>query len=365
MKARSWGWRLSAAAAAAALALGLTACGDNGDSAATDGAEGSQISLKLGYVTPPAHPYGVVVDEYVKRVKEASNGAIDIQTLPNYPGGDVPLLQDVRDGAVQMASVSTAVWSTQGVNSFNALQAMGLISRYDLEKEVIDGPIAQDMLKGTEAIGLKGLAIHEGGMRKPVGGKKPLNSVEAFKGQKIRTPESPVLQTGIKALGADPTAVPVGDMYSAMRDGTVDGLEANLGLIQTNKIYEVAKYITANVNLWPFPTVLVMNQSDFDKLSADQQETITKVASEMPAFSIEVVSGPSDLPQTLCDEGMKFVLANDAQQAGFARASEATIAELSKDDQETKGFIDQIKQLRDGLGAPPAPAPLPEGCVVK
>jgi len=219
------------------------------------------------------------------------------------------------------------------------------------------------MLTGTEAVGLKGLAIHEGGMRKPLGAKKPLTSPDAFKGLTIRTPESAVLEAGIRALGADATSIPVGEIYSALRDGTVDGMEANLGLVQTFKLYEVAKYVTMNVNFWPFPTVLVMNQSAFDGLSADQQKIITEAASGIPAFSIDILTAPSELPQTLCDEGVRFALANEAQQAQFAKASEAAITEVSKD-ATTKGFVDQILALREGLGDPPAPAPLPEGCTV-
>lgn len=365
VRGRSWHWRLAAAIAVVVLALGLAACGgdDDDDATGTTGSGGGgDISLRLGYVTPAQHPYGVAIDEFVRRVDEASGGAISIRTLPTYPGGDVPLLQNVRDGAIEMASVSTAVWGTQRVHSFDALQAMGLITRYDLAGQVIGGPIGQEMLEGTTAVGLKGLAIHEGGMRKPLGGEKALTSPATFKGLRIRTPEAAVLETGIRALGADPTGIPVTDMYSALRDGTVDGMEANLGLVQTYQLYEVAKYVTMNVNLWPFPTVLVMNQASFDALSSEQQQIITEAAAGIPDFSIEILTAPSDLPETLCEEGVRFAFASEQELAQFAQASEATITELSKND-ETKRFIDQILELRDGLGDEAAPAALPDRCV--
>lgn len=366
MRAGSWGWRVGAAAATLALAVGVAACGGDDDEAdgTTAGGNGAGITLTLGYVTAPAHPYGIAIDEFVKRVDQASDGTISVETRPNYPGGDVPLLQDVRDGAVQMASVSSAVWATQGVTSFDALQALGLITRYDLAREVLSGPIAQEMLAGTDAVGLKGLAIHEGGLRKPVGAKVQLTSPASFEGLSIRTPESKVLETGIRALGADATSIPVGEMYSALRDGTVDGVEANLGLVQTLQLYEVAKYVTMNVNLWPFPTVLVMNQSQFDGLTPDQQTTITEVAKEIPGFSIDILTAPSELPKTLCEEGMRFSMASDAQLAQFEKASQAAIATLSKN-ADTKAFIDQIIELRDGLDAPAAGAPLPDNCLAE
>jgi TRAP-type C4-dicarboxylate transport system substrate-binding protein len=358
----SRGWLAAAILVGVVAVLGLAACGDDDDSSAdTSTAASAEITLRLGYVTAQEHPYGIAVDSFIEDVTTTSGGKIAIEGLPNYQGGDVPLLRDVRGGAVDMASVSSAVWGTQGVTSFDALQALGLITRLDLEREVITGPIGAQMLEATSAIGLKGLAIHEGGLRKPVGAKKPLPSPAAFKGLTIRTPESSVLETGIKGLGADPTAIPVGDIYAALRDGTVDGMEANLGLIQTLKLYEVAKYVTANVTLWPFPTVLVMNQDTFDSLSSEQQEIITEAASRVPGFSIDFLSKPSDLPATLCTEGMKFAVATDADLKSFGTASESVIAELSKDP-DTKSYIDQIQALKDGLPAPPAPAPLPEGC---
>jgi TRAP-type transport system periplasmic protein len=358
---RSWAWRAAAVLAAVALALGLAACGDDDDEAADTG--GGQISLRLGYVTTAEHPYGQAIDNFVKEVDTASNGAIKIETLPSYPGGDVPLLQDAIGGTVEMASISSAVWDTQNIKSFEPLQALGLITRYDLEQQVITGPIGQEMLKGTDAVGLKGLAIHEGGLRKPVGAREALTSPADFQGKTIRTPESSILETGIRALGADPTSIPVTDIYAALRDGTVDGMEANLGLVQTLKLYEVADFITFNVNLWPFPTVLVINQRSFDGLSADQQKIITDAAAKVPAFSIGILTAPSQLPQTLCDEGIKFAIASDADLAQFAAASQRVIADLSQD-AATKAAIDQIQALKDALPPPAAPAPLPQGCTV-
>jgi TRAP-type transport system periplasmic protein len=348
-----------------ALAVGLAACGDDGDSNTSDtGGAGVEITLTLGYVTPAQDPYGIAIDEFVKRVDEASSGAISVQTRPSYPGGDVPLLQGVRDGAVEMASVSSAVWATQGVRSFDALQALGLITRYDLEREVITGPIAEEMLQGVEAIGLKGLAIHEGGLRKPLGARVQLTSPAAFRGLTIRTPESSVLETGIRALGADATSIPVSEVYRSLRDGTVDGMAANLGLVQTLQLYEVAQFITMNVNLWPFPTVLAMNQAAFDALSSEQQDIITEAASGISGFSIDILTRPSELPQTLCDEGIRFAISTPDQLAQFEQASEATIAQLSEDE-TIRGFIDQILAVREGLGDPPTAAPIPEGCLVE
>lgn len=368
---RSWAWRIAALLGAALLALGVAACGDSDEEgAATTGGQTAAageaaITARVGYVTPPAHPYGQAVDHFAKRTKELSGGEIEVKTLPVYGGGnDITLLNDVKGGSVNMASVSAAVWGTQGVTSFEALQMPFLITRYDLEAQVITGDIGTSMLEDPEGpakLGLVGLAIHEGGLRKPLGAKEQIVSLADWKGKKIRSVESPVLVAGIKALGADATPLPIGDVYNALRSGTVDGMEANLGLVQTFKYYEVADYMTLNVNLWPFPTVLVANKEWFDSLSEEQQTAITEAAGEVPQFSIDIFTNPANnLIPTLCDEGMQFASATPDQLSELAGATKPVYDEFATG--ATGEYVDQIQALKDQLPAPPAPAPLPAGC---
>lgn len=336
----------------AALMVGFSACG---------GSSNDRVTLKLGYVTTPQHPYGIAIAEFAKRVAAQSGGKITIETVPSYQGGDIPLLNDVTGGTIPMASVSSAVWATKNVKSFDALQMPFLITRYDLEKQVISGPIGKAMLTATKSVGVVGLAIHEGGLRKPLG-KKPITTLADWKGLKVRSVQSPVLQAGLEALGATPTPIPVTEVYTALRNGTVDAMESNLGLTNTLKLYEVAKYTTLNVNLWPFPTVLVMNQKAYDKLSDTQRSAITTAASGLGDFSITFFQDPkNNVIPGLCEKGAKFALAKPEDIAAMAQATKSVTQTFSADAQ-TKGFIDQISQLKSSLAPPPAPAALPTGC---
>jgi len=360
-------WRIAVVAGGTAIAVGLAACGDDDDNGSGDTTGGdAQVSLRLGYVTPAAHPYGIAVDAFVGEVAEQSGGAVEITTLPSYQGGDVPLLADVKGGAVEMATVSTATFDSQGVRAFDALQAPFLITRYDLEREVISGDIGRSMLDSMEE-GLDGdvvgLAIHEGGLRKPLAtaGKGPLDSLAAFDGAKLRSVESAVLRTGLEALGADPTPIPIPDVYGALQNGTVDGMEANLGLIQTFKFFEVSKFVS-NINFWPFPTALVMNKAAYDQLSDENQQALRDAADNVPNISIDIFTGPSELPQTLCDEGVRFVNISDENAAALEEAGQTAVTQLTEANPETGTFVEQIQALKDDLGPPPAAAELPANC---
>ena len=102
-----------------------------------------------------------------------------------------------------------------------------------------------------------------------------------------------MLADGLSALGANADPLPLPDVYQALQTGTVDGVEANLPLIYLSKWYEVAKYVTGNVNLWPFPTVLAINKAKFDSLTSDQQAALTSAASGITDFSIEIFTSPA------------------------------------------------------------------------
>jgi TRAP-type C4-dicarboxylate transport system substrate-binding protein len=356
VKKRSWGWRLMAIVAAVALALGLAACGDDDDEAADTAGGGGGETLNLAYVTTAQHPYGLAVTGFAEAV--GATGQLTISPQASYPQSEIQLLDDVRSGVVDMATISSAIWDTADINAFQALQAPFLITNYPLDEAVLTGPIGQAMIDqaNEEAGDLVVLAIHEGGLRKPFG-IKPLASPADFRGTTIRAPQSKVLSEGLAALGANVEPLPLPEVYQALQNGTVDGVEANLPLIYTSKWYEVAKYVTGNINFWPFPTVLAINKAKYDSLSAEQQAALTDAAGTIAADSIKIFTTPgSTVAQDLVNCGVEYVTATDADLAAFAKASQTAVGKLAPESQD---FVTQIQAEKDALGPPAAPAPLP------
>jgi TRAP-type C4-dicarboxylate transport system substrate-binding protein len=357
VKKRSWGWRLVAIVAGVALAVGLVACGDDDDDAAdTAGGGGAATTLNLAYVTTQQHPYGIAVDDFTEKVN--ATGELTVSPQASYPQSEIQLLDDVRSGVVDMGTISSAIWDTADINAFQALQAPFLITNYPLAQAVEGGEIGQAMIDqaNEEAADLVVLAIHEGGLRKPFGIKR-LAAPADFQGTTIRAPQSKVLSEGLSALGANVEPLPLPDVYQALQNGTVDGVEANLPLIYTSKWYEVAKYVTGNINFWPFPTVLAINKAKYDSLTDAQKAALTDAAATITDASIEIFTTPgSTVAQDLVNCGVEYVTASDASLAAFAQASEAAVSRLAPESQD---FVAQIQAEKDALGPPAAPAPLP------
>lgn len=352
---------------ACAASVGLAACGSDGDSTGTGGGDGA-VSLRIGYVTTPQHPYGLAIQRFKEEVEEASDGNITINTLPGASqGNDVTLLDDVSGGSIEMAGVSAAVWDNKDVNVFQPLMAPFVIDNYALSETVLGGEIGQKMLEspnGPPKLGLVGLGILEGGLRKPVG-KTALRSVADFRGKKIRAPASKIMVDTLRALGAEPVSMPLGDVAPALQNGTVDGLEANYGLIVTQKFYEGADFVTADVSLWPFPAVVVINKEQWDGLSADQQKILSDAGKNLAKNSVESFTNPApgatDFVQVLCDEGMTFATAGAVNRAALVQRAEPALEALRRN-QEEADLLKEIQDAKAAAGEAPAPAPLPEGC---
>jgi TRAP-type transport system periplasmic protein len=354
-------WRVGLLVAVVAVAAGVASLA----SGATQNAN-PEVTLRFGFVTPLAHPYGRTMFQFQQKVQNGSNGRIKVELLPVFGGGDdIALLNSVRGGGIDGGAVSAAIWPNAKIFSFVALQMPFLIDNYALEGKVIatSSPIAQRMLKlGTERAGLKGLAIFEGGQRQIVLKKGPVNSLADLKGLKLRSVQSPLLADTLSALGANPDPLPVGEVFGALQNGTVDGLEANSGLVLSNKFYEAgAKHITL-ANLFTFPAVLVMNGAKFSALPADLQQVIVNAARATPAYSLSIVGLTGNLPAALCNLGVKYHILTPAAKRSMLKAVQKVYAKYTKNPQ-VRSFVTAIQKLkvnpklRGGPTATDAPPP--------
>jgi TRAP-type C4-dicarboxylate transport system substrate-binding protein len=166
-----------------------------------------------------------------------------------------------------------------------------------------------------------------------------------------------VLAAGLQALGANADPLPLPEVYQALQNGTVDGVEANLPLIYTQKWYEQAKYVTGNLNFWPFPTVLAINKAVYDGLTDAQKTALTDAAGNLTSESIKIFTTPgSTVAQDLVNCGVQYVTAKDADVAALAKAAQSSIAKLAPESQD---FVKQIQATKDEMGPPAAPPPLP------
>ena len=238
------------------------------------------------------------------------------------------------------------VFDTFGVTSFQALLAPLLVDSYEFQDRVFAAGIPAEMLDGVEQIGLTGIGVLPGPLRKIMGVAHPFTAPTDYAGMVVGNSGGELADETFRTLGATPQRVP----SPASLDG-LDGLDYPVSAIYSNRYYETARFVTANVNWWPRPLVIVMNTERFVDLAAEHRQILRTAASTMITTAAQMAAADDSYSKAgICRTGIAIIEASDAEQASLAHAVEPIYTQLEAD-VETKAFLDQILSLKEQVAS--------------
>ena len=241
----------------------------------------ASIHFKAGITNAMTGAYAAGLVAFRNHLEELSDGDM---TVDIYPSSALGNESDMLD-AVSMGTQDMLVTSTGPIPAFSGATANWgvldlpyLFPTYETAYEVLDGEVGQFLLSEFDGTGVKALAFFENGYRCTTNSKKEIVHPEDLKGMKIRTMENKVHMATYTVLGATPTAMAMGEVFSALQQGTIDGQENPFSIIYYgNKLHEVQPYMTEN-NLFYSPSVLCISQDVFDGLTEEQQGWVLEAA---------------------------------------------------------------------------------------
>lgn len=247
------------------------------------GAAGKTYKLKLGHTGAPTHHYQEVCTKFADKIKARTNGAVEIAVFPaDQLGKQLESVEGVMLGTHDMVLTSDTVLS-------NWVPDMGILNlpfifkdNWDVHKAV-DGSVGEKLGKMMEPHGAVVIGWWENGMRQITNNKRRILKPEDLAGLKIRVPEGEVFVDTFRALGAGPTVISFGELYSALQLGTVDGQENPVAHLLTQKFYEVQKYVSLTNHIH-LASPLVMNKKLLDSMPEDIR---TAILEEGKAMGIE------------------------------------------------------------------------------
>nr|WP_273542504.1 TRAP transporter substrate-binding protein [Szabonella alba] len=254
----------------------------------------AQTVLRLAENQPETNPVTIAMMKFAELVAEYSDNELNVQVFHSAQLGQEPeTIEQAQAGIVDFARVNSVVLS-------NVSPSMGVFTLpyifrdYDHKFAVLDGEIGQAALNDLGEVGLKGFPFMEAGSRHfyTVAGK-PVRSIDDLKGMKIRVQPAPIALRMVELLGAVPTPMNYGEVYSALQTGVIDGAENDFVSYQTSSHYEVAPNYTLDGHLSP-PAVLVMNAARFEGLSDAQKEAVTRAAQEAAIYEREIMTAAMD-----------------------------------------------------------------------
>jgi len=321
-----------------------------------------QVTLSMAnvYYTLTYQP---AVASFVEQVDERSEGLLAVKVTHAVgdfrPDAEQRGVEAVAAGDFDLAWVGTRVLDTVGVRSFAARTAPMLVDSYELEAAVLGSELPARMLPDLDRVGVRGLALLAGGLRKPIAVDGPLLRPEDWRGTTFAAFRSDAHAAAIRALSATPTDVFATDLDRGLADGTIHGFEKNLLAYSLNSLAPAAPHVTLNANLWPETVVLVASPRALGRLTEAQEGWLRQAASDASEESAELADVDQALLSDLCRMGARFSTASPADLAALRSAMAPVYAELEQDPGTAASLL-RIEEIKRSVDV--GELRVPDGC---
>lgn len=296
--------KLIALIMALVMVLSLCACGGNETAAPAEGGDGEvkydKINLTMAVNGTDTQIDTLVGKKFAELVSEATGGAVVIDVFPNdqLAGGNAAKgMEMLADGSVDIAAYATVTMGaldeklTIGITPW-------IFDGYEDARATIDATGLDYYASILEGYNMTLLGSFHNGFRQLSNSKHPVLTPDDMADLKIRTPGSAIYQNTFTALGASPSTLNWGEVFTALQQGTIDGQENGLSITNTSGVLEVQPYVT----VWSYSyenDLLMFNTDIWNSLNAATQEVLREKALEACNWGRDVVEAEHD---TLIEE---------------------------------------------------------------
>ena len=298
--------------------------------------------IRLGHGLSTGHSVHQGMVYFGEQLEKISEGKFKVQIYPSQQlGTERQCLELLQIGSLDMTKVSAGVLE----NFSPSIKVFGIPYMFN-DKEhtfrVLDGPIGDELLAGTEKYWLKGLGYYDSGSRSFYTIDRPVEQPNDLEGLKIRVMESQTAIDMVKSFGGSPTPISWGELYTALQQGVVDGAENNPPSFYLSRHYEVCKYYIIDEHT-VLPDVVLMSTHLWNTLNDQEQKWIQE------AMDLSVIE-QRRLWSVSEQESLEAVKAAGVQvsypdKIPFAEMSKSVADQYAKDPL-IKSFIDKIKNTQ-------------------
>jgi tripartite ATP-independent transporter DctP family solute receptor len=263
--------------------------------------------IHLGLDLTSDHPTTVNLTAAAKKIRDATNGEVDVQIFPNSQlGDDTHMLANLRSGAMQMMTIGDNILATLVPSA--AIDNIGFAFKGpEMAWKALDGSVGDLVRADIEKTGLHAMhRIWDEGFREVTSSTKQINTPDDLHGFKIRVPPSPISLSLFQSLGASPVTINAAELYTSLQTHVVDGQENPLGNIQTMKLDQVQKYCSLTNHMWVGYWLLV-NGAFWSGLPAEHRKIIEDTFNAQ-ALEQRVANQKLDatLEEVLKKQGLEF-----------------------------------------------------------
>ena len=297
-----------AAAGVSAAALALTACGGSGNSTAASTATSAAASTapagdaaaaasdpKVTLVYAEVNPLDTIVGQtgshFKEKVEELTGGSVvvDVQAS-GVLGSENDVLDAILGGStsIDISRISAFALTSYGCNKSKLLSIPFTFENRAHFWNFANSDLAPEFLNEPQELGLpvRGVFYGEEGFRHFFT-VNPVSGIDDFKGLKLRVSNDPVMNGMVESLGANPTVVSFGELYSALQTGVVDGAEQPIANYKSNAFPEVANNLILDGHTLGAVQAVITDNA-WNKLTENQQAAVMEAAADTQAFNADL-----------------------------------------------------------------------------
>ncbi len=324
-----------------------TAPGTDNTSAGQPSETAPEYVFKYSATCPPTGTQADGANRMGELIKEHTDGRVVMEFYPSSQLGDkIPSMEGLRAGTIEMTECAatdlsnySSIWTVFSLPYLfdSGEQAIAVINDPEV-RAITDADAAEQ--------GFVILSWWNFGERSILNTKRPVKTPEDLKGIRVRVMENQLLADTLNAMGASATVMAWSEVYTALQQKTIDGLENSAPVITANKMHEVAKYLSFTEQ-FIIPDPVFMSKKVYDGMPEDLQKAVLEAGEAMQKEWNENIWPPAvekEL-QTMKDAGVQM---NDVDKDAFKAAVQPVIESFLKNaDEKQKKLYETIVKVRE------------------
>jgi len=313
----------------------------------------AKYNARIGHLEAATQPRHQGLLKVAELVKSRTNGEVELQLFPSSQLGNA---RQMIEGT-QLGTIEGTVMPAAFLGGFNpAISILDIPFLFPSDRlaaqRLRGGPFGRALLDSFSPRGFVAVALWPNG-RKSLTSNKPLDSLEALRGQKFRVMDSRILMEQFAAVNASAIAIQFGELYTALQTGVVDGQENPLDTISTMKFHEVQRNLVVTEH-GVMEDVALFNPGWWGRLPASHRDAIAKAFDEVrPEFEKSKDAAQVAALEAIRASGKTSVrVADEPERARMREAMypRARAAYLERAGAEGQKLIALYEQERKKLG---------------
>ncbi len=358
--------KIIAIATAAAMAMSLAACGSSSTATTTAAASGeteaakseasaaaastgdAQYTIKLCHEQVDGDPIDDGCDKWAELIAEKTNGAVKMEVYPSSQLGAKADLIEMMLMGQNVCTIADGSYLMDYVPDFGVVMGPFLFNDWSSMYKITDSDWWAEQESKLADEGLQIISTNWIYGERQLMTKTPVQSVADLKGLKIRVPNNDISVTMFNNLGAASTPMALGDVYTSLQQGVVDGVENPLTTLYNNAFQEVCKNITMTNHQMTFSNFIV-GEDFWSTLPEEYQTAIIEAGEEAAQYNNDLYQQVSEeMQKNMTDAGVTIYELDDAAFKEFQDASKKLYTDYEENGTWTKGLYDELQSIING-----------------